>query len=71
MRSRIFIIEDVSEIANLIAMYLTKAGMDALSFGTAEAALEKLRTDPTPDLVILDLNLPGMSGFEFLKKFRA
>ena len=39
MRSRIFIIEDVSEIANLIAMYLSKAGMDALSFGTAEAAL--------------------------------
>ena len=71
MGARIFIIEDVSEIANLIAMYLSKAGMDALSFGTAEDALEKLKSDAAPDLVILDLNLPGMSGFEFLKKFRA
>ena len=71
MVSRIFIIEDVSEIANLISMYLSKAGMDAVSFGTAEEALEKLRSAPPPDLVILDLNLPGMSGFEFLKKFRA
>ena len=71
MGARIFIIEDVSEIANLIAMYLAKAGMDASSFGTAEDALEKLKSDTAPDLVILDLNLPGMSVFEFLKKCRA
>lgn len=71
MRQSIYIIEDVPEMANLISMYITKAEMDAESFGTAEEALEKLNAGGRPDLVILDLNLPGMSGFDFLKRFRA
>ena len=69
MNAHILIIEDVPEMANLVSMYLKKNGMTSQSVTTAEAGLEELKKE-FPDLIILDLNLPGMSGFEFLKKFR-
>lgn len=69
MNANILIIEDVPEMANLVSMYLKKNGMTSQSVTTAEAGLEELKKQ-LPDLIILDLNLPGMSGFEFLKKFR-
>lgn len=69
MSTKILIIEDVPEMSELVSMYLTKEGMDVSKAASAEEAIEILKT-VTPDLVILDLNLPGMSGFDFLKKFR-
>ena len=69
MSSKILIIEDVPEMAELVAMYLKKAEMEVKIAGSAEEWLEYIAKD-LPDLVILDLNLPGMSGFDFLKKFR-
>lgn len=70
MKNEILVIEDVPEMAQLICMYLENSGFSTTSLDTAEKALEKLETGYLPDLVILDLNLPGMSGFEFLKQFR-
>ncbi len=69
-RPRIFIIEDVPEMASLIAMYIEKADMQAFSYSTAEAALSEMKTTGEPDCLILDLNLPGMSGFDFLTRIR-
>lgn len=71
MKSIIFVIEDVPEMSELVALYLTKAQMEPRTFQNAEDALSELENGTTPDLVVLDLNLPGMSGFDFLKKFRA
>ena len=51
-------------------MYLEKSEITPEPFYNAEDALKKLSTGIKPDLLILDLNLPGMSGFEFLKQFR-
>ena len=69
-RPRIFIIEDVPEMASLIAMYIEKADMQAFSYSTAEAALSEMKTTGEPDCLILDLNLPGMRGFDFLTRIR-
>jgi DNA-binding response OmpR family regulator len=69
MDSNILVIEDVPEMAQLVSLYLQKSGMKVTAVGTAEEGLKKLASG-LPDLVILDLNLPGMSGFDFLKKFR-
>lgn len=69
MNSKILVIEDVPEMAELASMYLTKSGMTVSSVPTAEDALESIAKQ-LPDLIILDLNLPGMSGFDFLVKFR-
>lgn len=71
MKNTIMIIEDVSEMAQLISMYMINAGFECEACETAEIAIKKLQEGYTPDLVLLDLNLPGMSGLDFLKKFRA
>lgn len=63
-------IEDDPEISDLICMYMKRAGFEAAPFESAEAALSALRGGDIPALVILDLNLPGMSGFDFLRVFR-
>ena len=69
MKQRILIIEDVPEMANLVSMYLQKSDMETETCGSAELGLEALKRQ-LPDLIILDLNLPGMSGFDFLKRLR-
>ncbi|MCR4791101.1 MAG: response regulator transcription factor [Treponemataceae bacterium] len=69
MNANVLIIEDVKELNDLVAMYLQKEGMIVEQALTAEIAMEKLNSF-SPDLIILDLNLPGMDGFEFLSKFR-
>lgn len=69
MNSKILVIEDVPEMAELAAMYLKKSGMTVEAVATAEEALVCIEKE-MPDLIVLDLNLPGMSGFDFLKKFR-
>lgn len=69
MSAKILIIEDVEEMADLVSTYLEKDGMETKKAVSGEEALEILKTF-SPNLVILDLNLPGMSGFDFLKKFR-
>lgn len=69
MKVNVLIIEDVRELAELVSMYLAKEGMETVLCETAEEAIEQLKTQSF-DLVVLDLNLPGMDGFEFLSIFR-
>lgn len=69
-KAKILIIEDVPEMAELIALYVQKAGMEPQVFSTGEDAFLAMR-GRAPAAVLLDLNLPGMSGMDFLKKFRA
>ena len=66
----VFVIEDEESISKLVCMYLEKSEIVPEPFYNAEDALKKLSDGTKPDLLILDLNLPGMSGFDFLKKFR-
>ena len=70
MNPTVFVLEDVQEISSLICLYLSKANITATAFSTAEDALNELENNKIPDLFILDLNLHGMSGFDFLNKLR-
>jgi len=74
MKARVLIIEDVTELSDLVALYLSKEGMDTRQAESGEAALALLGAGGAeafvPDIVILDINLPGMDGFEFLHEFR-
>ncbi|MBN2535693.1 MAG: response regulator transcription factor [Spirochaetales bacterium] len=69
MKAKILIIEDEEDIAQLIGLYLEKEGMEAVLSPTAENGLEQLKKSVF-NLVILDINLPGMDGFEFLQIIR-
>jgi len=69
MNARVLIVEDERELAELVEMYLENDGVQATIAGSAEAALALL-DDETFDLIILDINLPGMDGFDFVQKLR-
>lgn len=69
-KNYIYIIEDEESISKLISMYLEKANIHTKAFFNAEDALVQITKDTIPDLIILDLNLPGMSGFEFLQELK-
>lgn len=69
MRAEVLIVEDETDLADLTALYLEKEGIACTKAPTAETALE-LCAARSFDLVLLDINLPGMDGFEFLQDFR-
>lgn len=69
MQARVLIIEDEAEISNLISVYLKKEGIDAVAVSTGEEGVGLFRSE-TFDLVILDLSLPGIDGYEVLQSIR-
>jgi DNA-binding response OmpR family regulator len=68
--SRVLVVEDDRDIADLIAHYLQKAGHTAEIVGSGAAALPRAR-DTAPDLLILDRMLPGMDGLLVCQALRA
>ena len=70
MCSRILIAEDEVNIAESLSFILGRAGYDVDAVADGEAALRQVRK-LMPDLLILDVMLPGMNGFELLKTLRA
>ena len=66
---RILIVDDDSTIAELISLYLTKEMFDTRTAGDGYQALELFRSF-SPDLVILDLMLPGKDGYEVCREIR-
>ena len=68
--SRILLVEDDTELASLIAGYLSKRGFVVLHEGRGDAAVERIRTEQ-PELVVLDLMLPGASGLDVCRAVRA
>jgi len=74
MKAKVLIIEDVAELSDLVALYLSKEGMEIRQAESGEAALAIIDGQNgqgyAPDIIILDINLPGMDGFEFLNRYR-
>jgi len=68
--SRILVVEDDHDIAELIAHYMEKAGHIVARLSTGTAVVSTLRAQPA-DLVILDLMLPGMDGLLVCQALRA
>lgn len=67
---RILVVEDEAAIQELLRFSLEQSGFDALVVGSAEQALAEIRSE-LPDLVLLDLMLPGMSGVTLARHLRA
>ena len=66
----ILVVEDDTVLARRIASTLTEAGHDPIVVHNGEKALDKTKTTPF-DLIVLDIILPGMDGFEVLRHLRA
>jgi len=69
VKANVLIVEDEKALAELTKMYLDREGIDNRIALSAEAARTALGEEAF-DLIILDINLPGIDGFEFLQDFR-
>ena len=67
--SRILVVEDDTDIAELISHYLTNAGHQVQRLGSGADVMPRLRRDPA-DLVILDIMLPGLDGLRVCEVMR-
>jgi DNA-binding response OmpR family regulator len=67
--SRVLLIEDDRAVRTGLELALTRQGHVVDAAGTGERGLELLRAAP-PDVVVLDLMLPGMDGFEICRRIR-
>jgi two-component system, OmpR family, phosphate regulon response regulator PhoB len=65
----ILLVEDERDIAALVAYHLTKDGYRVRTVASGLEALESVSRD-RPDLIVLDLMLPGLSGYEVLAELR-
>lgn len=70
MSARIYVVEDEAALQNLLQAYLTRAGFTVHVFGNGRDALAAIRATP-PDLVVLDLLLPGMDGVRVTEALRS
>jgi len=69
-QKKILLVDDEEDILELLSYNLRREGYQAFGVMTGEAALKKVETD-TPDLIILDLMLPGIDGLEITRKLKS
>ncbi len=70
MGKRVLLIEDEPNIIEAISFILSRDGFTVHTHEDGETAMDKVRSG-SPDMVILDVMLPGRSGFDILRDLRA
>jgi DNA-binding response OmpR family regulator len=68
-KTRVLVVEDEQNVAELITLYLGKEGFDTATAADGPSALRMAR-ELKPDLILLDLMLPGMDGLEVFRELR-
>ena len=68
--AKVLIIEDDEVIASSMAQHLSGAGFDPVTVGRGEVGLARLRYE-APDVLVLDLMLPGLDGWSLIESARA
>ena len=69
-KQKILIVDDDNNIAELLALYLTKECFDVSIINDGESVLPAIEKNP-PNLILLDLMLPGMDGYQVCREVRA
>jgi signal transduction histidine kinase/DNA-binding response OmpR family regulator len=67
----VLIVDDDPEVRNVISATLRSAGLTTAEAANGRAAVDWLAANPPPNLVLLDLMMPEMDGFQFLEHFSA
>lgn len=70
MGKKILLVEDEPNILEAIGFILSREGWDVRGHGKGETAVDEIRR-VAPDMVVLDVMLPGRSGLEILRDLRA
>lgn len=66
---KILIAEDESEVLEILSRKVSEEGYDVITAKDGKEALEKIYKD-SPDVILLDIRMPKMDGFEVLKELR-
>ena len=69
MKEKILLVEDEEKVRKIVSSYLEDAGFQVEMAGDGNMALEKVLSNP-PDLLILDIMLPGIDGWEIAEEVR-
>jgi CheY-like chemotaxis protein len=69
--SSVLVVDDETNIRRFVVANLVARGFTAAEAASAEAGLDRLRQDPLPAALILDIRLPGMSGLDMLQVLAA
>ena len=70
MKKKIYVIDDEEDLRDILKVNLSKEGYDISTFPSAEKALDSLGKN-IPDLIVLDIMMQGMDGYEFCKNIRS
>ena len=70
-KKRVLVVDDDPELLQLVRVLLSRINVETITVENAADAAQVLRTEALPDLLILDMMLPDVSGVEFLRQMRA
>ncbi|MGE5638846.1 MAG: response regulator transcription factor [Clostridia bacterium] len=70
-RHRVLHVEDDPDMSTLVKRLLDKAGFEVTVSASRDSVVAKLRTPPLPELIVLDVTLPDLNGFELLQRLKA
>lgn len=70
MKKKIFVIDDEKDLQEILHVNLSKEGYEVKVFSSAEEALKSMDKD-IPELILLDIMMQGMDGYDFCKKIRS
>ena len=68
---RILVVDDDSDIRRILGMLLERGGYEVIQASNGEEALDLTLNDNSLNLILLDLHMPGMSGFDICKKIKS
>jgi len=68
MAKKILVVDDDADILTLVEAVLSEEGYEVVTAHDGRAALEDMRAGQTPNLILLDLAMPIMSGWEFIQQ---
>src|SRR5476651_581982 len=67
---RVLVVDDDPDMGAYLGLLLKKEGMEAAIVEDGDAAMMRVMTDP-PDLILLDVMMPGVSGFEICQRLKS
>jgi DNA-binding response OmpR family regulator len=68
---RVLVVDDERDLSELISFNLTRNGYDVITAFDGNGALAAARAEPLPDLIVLDVMLPGIDGTEVTRQLKA
>jgi CheY-like chemotaxis protein len=67
---KVLIADDDRDVRDMLELCVASEGFDTATAGDGEQALARLHDGPKPSVILLDLRMPRMNGFEFLRALR-